>query len=118
MDIIGPFHITSYSSGVVSMAGDFNILTINVRGTIKDFEKRNKLLACAQLNNINVILMQETHVCGLNYKKKLTKYLTVNHIGLLGQVIQKVLPYYYLIILKEKFLNLIGTLKVALLLLK
>ena len=71
--LIGPFHITSYSSGVVSMAGDFNILTINVRGTIKDFEKRNKLLACAQLNNINVILMQETHVSGLNYKKKIDK---------------------------------------------
>ena len=51
------------------MTTKFSILTVNVRGTIKDSEQRGKLQACVELNNINIVLLQETHVCSLYYKR-------------------------------------------------
>ena len=45
-----------------------NILTVNVRGTIKNPQQRNKLLSCVQLQDINILSLQETHVCDMKYK--------------------------------------------------
>ena len=55
------------------MSEGFNTLTINVRGTIKNIEERGKLLACVQLNNINILFLQETHVNDLKFKFQIDK---------------------------------------------
>ena len=55
------------------MSDNFKILSINVRGNIKNEEHKGKLLSCVWLNNINILLLQETHVSDLRYKKDIEK---------------------------------------------
>ena len=55
------------------MSDNFNAMSINVRGTIKSTEQRNKLLSCVQINNINILLLQETHVKDLRLKSEIDK---------------------------------------------
>ena len=69
------------------MSEGFNTLTINVRGTIKNIEERSKLLACVQLNDINILFLQETHVNDLKFKFQIDKFLTASPTGVLAQVI-------------------------------
>ena len=57
----------------LQMSEGFNTLTINVRGTIKNIEEQGKLLACVQLNNINILFLQETHVNDLKFKFQIDK---------------------------------------------
>ena len=56
---------------VVSVLNNFNILTLNVRGNIKNGRHRNKLLSIINNNEINIALLQETHVSNLSYKKNI-----------------------------------------------
>ena len=56
----------------------FNILSLNVRGTIKNPEQRGKLLALVEINKINVLLLQETHVNNLNIKETIDKIFNCN----------------------------------------
>ena len=55
------------------MSDNFKCLSINVRGNIKNAEHKNKILSCVRLYNINVLLLQETHVSDLSYKKDIDK---------------------------------------------
>ena len=48
-------------------------VSINVRGAIKNFEQRNKLLSCVAINNINILLLQETHVSNLGIKPEIDR---------------------------------------------
>ena len=58
---------------LLQMSEGFNTLTINVHGTIKNIEERSKLLACVQLNDINILFLQETHVNDLKFKFQIDK---------------------------------------------
>ena len=42
---------------------------LNIRGNIKDKMHRNKILSILTCNNINIALLQETHVSNLRYKR-------------------------------------------------
>ena len=56
-----------------TMSDNFKILSLNINGNIKDSDARGRLLACVKLYNINIILLQETHVNSLNYKNKIDR---------------------------------------------
>ena len=60
-------------NNIYIMADNFNVMSINVRGTIKNTEQRNKLLSCVQINNMNILLLQETHVKDLRLKSEIDK---------------------------------------------
>ena len=55
------------------MAEGFNLCTLNVRGTIKNNEYRKKILSCVQLYNINILMLQETHVNNLKFKYEIDR---------------------------------------------
>ena len=62
-------HLTTFKA----MSENFKIMSININGNIKNPEVKGRLLACVSINKINIILMQETHVASLKYKKVIDK---------------------------------------------
>ena len=52
----------------------FNVATLNCRGAIKNIEQQIRLHSFFELNDLNVILLQETHVNSLDRKKEIDKY--------------------------------------------
>ena len=50
------------------MAEGFNIGTLNVRGAIKHNELRKKIISCVKLYDLNILMIQETHVNNLRFK--------------------------------------------------
>ena len=51
----------------------FNIATLNCRGAIKNREHQDTLHSFFEVNKLNVILLQETHVNSLDIKKDIDK---------------------------------------------
>ena len=74
------FCISIIFNNIYIMSDNFNVMSINVRGTIKSNEHRNKLLACVQINNINILLLQETHVKDLSLKFEIDKTFDCKYI--------------------------------------
>ena len=55
------------------MSDAFSVLSLNVRGTIKNPTQRAKLLMRVKLQKINIIMLQETHVNNLKIKSEIDK---------------------------------------------
>ena len=56
------------------MTGNFNIATLNVRGAIKKPDKRINILSGIKLNNLDILLLQETHVNNLKIKFEIDRF--------------------------------------------
>ena len=52
---------------------EFNVATLNCRGAIKNLEYQCKLKSFFELNNLNIVFLQETHVNNLEMKKQIDK---------------------------------------------
>ena len=55
------------------MSNNLNILSLNIRGGIKNINKRSQLQSLIDINKINIILLQETHVSSLSFKNEIDK---------------------------------------------
>ena len=57
---------------------NLNILTLNVNGNIKNENYQQTLISFFDLNNINIALLQETHIGNIAWKRKVDNLFQCN----------------------------------------
>ena len=63
---------------------NLKILTLNIRGALKDVHHREKIRSIININKINVVLFQETHVENLKFKKEVDSFFNCQSLWSFG----------------------------------